>query len=530
MAQRIKHSLVSRILTQVVAVVLAVGVVTLVVNFLLASQRATSEALDNANMLVTTVEPSLQVACFLNDNGLGKEVIKGLMVHQAIDSVRIFTESGKVLAEQTRRLDQPSDGLTVLRLIYSPFDPAEYVGSIRIELSLKAVEKEVYASTRQIAWSIAGQTLFAALAVMLAIFFLLGPRFEKLMTQITKVNVESGETLVCDAADKQSELGRLVSYINELILRMYLALESERELRLQQEVQQRKYKSLFEYSSSAIFVMDLEGRLQSYNQACKSAALTEEFFIRHQDDIYVPAVLAGDDDERRQFIEEMMSSSQEVRFETHVAGEEDHPGYWYQVHLLPIDDGAYQGVINEITELKLETQAAHDAARSDGLTGLANRLGYLDQLEYYLHETHLGHSSLSVLLVDLDLFKQVNDTYGHEAGDQVLTEVASRMTQSVREHDCVARLGGDEFVILLPRASVNMVERIAKDIISRLNKPFPLAHGGVASIGCSIGIVCVAAGSNISARELMNSADQEMYAVKSSGKNNYRFSGCSQSA
>jgi diguanylate cyclase (GGDEF)-like protein len=165
---------------------------------------------------------------------------------------------------------------------------------------------------------------------------------------------------------------------------------------------------------------------------------------------------------------------------------------------------------------RAEYQANHDV-----LTGLANRAHFNKQLEAALAGSPGNNSSIALLALDLDRFKQVNDTLGHEAGDQLLREVGQRLTPLVDRNDTLARLGGDEFAII--QRGIHAADEagaLSTRIITELGAPFVLA-GGVAQIGVSIGVVITPA--HQAARDLASKADIALYQAKASGRNTYRI-------
>ncbi|MEG2047095.1 MAG: diguanylate cyclase [Comamonas sp.] len=167
----------------------------------------------------------------------------------------------------------------------------------------------------------------------------------------------------------------------------------------------------------------------------------------------------------------------------------------------------------DIDALKRDEQAAHHLANHDALTGLANRRALEGALEQELTCGRRG----AVCFMDLDGFKQVNDTQGHDAGDEVLRVVAARLMAQARTGDCVARLGGDEFVVLLsglrtPEEAVSVMTRC----MNAVSQPIALDAGIMVQVGCSIGISISAEG--CTAANLLQSADEAMYAAKHAGK------------
>jgi diguanylate cyclase (GGDEF)-like protein len=168
-------------------------------------------------------------------------------------------------------------------------------------------------------------------------------------------------------------------------------------------------------------------------------------------------------------------------------------------------------------EAKIRYQALHDL-----LTGLPNRLQFNDILAHAIYKTVGNQEGLAVMFLDLDRFKIINDTLGHTLGDELLRNVAQRLTQSLRPGDTIARWGGDEFTILLPQISDNQqITQIASRILKAVEKPFYL-HGHELYISSSLGIALLDEHSS-DAETLIQHADAALYYAKDEGRNNYQF-------
>lgn len=176
---------------------------------------------------------------------------------------------------------------------------------------------------------------------------------------------------------------------------------------------------------------------------------------------------------------------------------------------------AQQTILLRESEERFRHMALHDA-----LTGLATRLLLQDRLDVALASARRHRTRLAVLMVDLDNFKEINDAYGHQAGDDVLRVTARRLQDAVRKEDTVSRLGGDEFVVLLPDLTdAQAAERTAARIVETLAVPIPLAKQQV-PVSVSVG-VCAASGEEIDAEDLMRFADTALYRAKANGRNCY---------
>lgn len=178
--------------------------------------------------------------------------------------------------------------------------------------------------------------------------------------------------------------------------------------------------------------------------------------------------------------------------------------------------------VRDVTASRLIEQQTRHKAHHDHLTGLPNRVLFMDQIEHSLLLSKRNQQKMAILFLDLDGFKQVNDTFGHDIGDLLLTEVAKRFRLIIRSSDTVARMGGDEFTFVLNDVNDDeSASAVAQKIISALSIHFDL-KGKQCHIGCSIGVAVYPTDATDS-ETLLKQADQAMYLAKQSGKNTYRF-------
>jgi len=180
------------------------------------------------------------------------------------------------------------------------------------------------------------------------------------------------------------------------------------------------------------------------------------------------------------------------------------------------------GVGHDITKRKHSESEIKNYANYDQLTQLPNRRLFHDRLEQEIKKAQRDSCHIALLFIDLDRFKEVNDTLGHKVGDELLVEAAVRIKQCVRDYDTVARLGGDEFTVILSELQgTSGIGRIAQDIIDQLTRPFILNDREV-YISASIGIAIYPDdASNVN--DLIRQADQTMYAAKNDGRGCFRF-------
>lgn len=182
----------------------------------------------------------------------------------------------------------------------------------------------------------------------------------------------------------------------------------------------------------------------------------------------------------------------------------------------------YISIFSDISELKaVEQQLAH-LAHHDELTGLPNRLYFKAQVEQSLQSARRNQHRMALLFLDLDGFKQINDSFGHDVGDQLLKEIATRLKNAIREEDTVARMGGDEFIIILKRiTNHDDASLVASHIVNEVTRPMHLPQHTL-SPSTSIGISIYPDDAE-SVMGLQKAADHAMYTAKDQGKNTYKF-------
>jgi diguanylate cyclase (GGDEF)-like protein/PAS domain S-box-containing protein len=201
-----------------------------------------------------------------------------------------------------------------------------------------------------------------------------------------------------------------------------------------------------------------------------------------------------------------------------------HP---FEVHCTNLLTDEHVGGIllncRDISERKaFEEQLTHQAFH-DPVTGLANRALFAERVRHAIARTRREHQSVAVVFLDLDDFKTINDSLGHQAGDEVLVEVAKRIATSIRTTDTAARFGGDEFAILLEDIDgVQEAADTADRVLEAVALPLRVAHKEL-SIRCSIGISVVSQAASTGAEELIRDADAAMYRAKRDGKGSYRL-------
>jgi len=193
-----------------------------------------------------------------------------------------------------------------------------------------------------------------------------------------------------------------------------------------------------------------------------------------------------------------------------------------EMRSIPMTAGGFVRTYTDITARKNAEDKVRYLARHDDLTRLANRAAFRERLGEALTLAQASGRGMAVMYLDLDHFKDINDSHGHEVGDRVLAEAAQRMRVLVRATDTVARLGGDEFAVILPFLETEATaDDLARRLVAAVAEPYAI-EAAVAHIGVSIGIALFPKDGR-EADALLHQADEALYAAKRAGRGTYRF-------
>lgn len=284
---------------------------------------------------------------------------------------------------------------------------------------------------------------------------------------------------------------------------------------------EQRYRSLFQYNPDAIISLDLEGKFVNLNQICTvlSGYSNEELSKMNFSEI-----ITKQDLEKTEKYFQKAAKGEPQTFESSIYHKDGHVVFLQATNIpIRVDNeivGVY-GIVKDITKQKLAEDQIEFMAFHDPLTSLPNRRLFKNRLNQALEHARIEKSTLGIFFLDLDQFKLINDTLGHNTGDLLLIEVTKRLKNCICEKDTLSRQGGDEFTILLPKVSQLEAQNIAEKIIFSLRRPFKVDQNEL-FITPSIGISFYPFHSK-QADELLLKADIAMYKAKELGKNNYHF-------
>ncbi|MFL6605567.1 MAG: diguanylate cyclase domain-containing protein [Steroidobacteraceae bacterium] len=521
-------SIVARTTLSILALSLLLGLMFMAVASIRAQKNEEARLQVGLQELLSTVETTTSIACFLGDSTLAKEIAQGVLSNHSVTAVRI-SAGDNTLYESPRAATTAAMlvGFTVIsRQIHSPFDKSIRVG----EISLYASDAEIRSHARRYSWNTALvlglQVALVAVAVAFVVFLLITRPIKGISDELHRLQVSTGMQLRIPRGNKTDEIGRLVSDVNALIGRLTTLLDTERELRIEHQVQERKMKLIFDKAETGIFVIEPSGIMQSWNPAFArmleiAGGQTQDAPQRLQE------VLRPHGPQVDQLLQKCLASGQQHEIDLELTRASSPRSEWMELSINPIGPTILQGVLNDITDRKHRELSTRRLATHDALTGLLNRRGIETNLtDLFNHSSLKRLSETALLRIDLDYFKQVNDTFGHEAGDQVLSHVARILEDSVRRTDFVGRHGGDEFLaVLVGVETPAKAQQIADSMIERINQPIDLGSGNFAHVSASIGIA-LPSGPGDTAEVVLRRADSAMYEAKERGRSQARVASC----
>ena len=332
---------------------------------------------------------------------------------------------------------------------------------------------------------------------------------------------EAVALLKAGAADfiRKEHLGRLVP-----ALERELADAEERARRREAEQSLHRFSTVVDQSPAAVMITDTNGNIEYVNKKFTEILGYEPDEVLHRN----PRMFSSGHTSRQEY---------QRLWETILAGGEWHGEFrnrkrngefvWESAYIAPIrgDNGTithFLAIKEDITKTKEAAKQIWHQANYDELTGLPNRNLFMDRLGQALVKADRDHSMVALMYLDLDRFKYVNDSLGHDVGDELLKQAAQRLGYCVRESDTISRLGGDEFTVILPDMhDEHAVVGVAKKILEVLSQVFRFGNRE-AYVGCSIGITLYPE-DGTDPRNLLRNADTAMYQAKEAGRSTYRF-------
>jgi diguanylate cyclase (GGDEF)-like protein/PAS domain S-box-containing protein len=523
-----RSSLVSKVALTILFVGIGLALLFAATGALFLRDNEIKRQLQLTAELLTTVESTVRIACFTGDKALAREVAEGLMTNHSVAGIRI-SAGEQVLAETHRRTSAATSAPEhmVRRAVASPFDANSVVGDIVLIADSDVIRTDAAEHSGFFACILLLEVLAVTLAVAFVIFRTVVRPIKVLASDLQRIRATADQRLPMPKGHESNEIGQLTKVFNAMIGHIGKLLTQEQSMREQMAHSERRFRTLAENSPDIIVRHDLHHRLVFANPAyARETGLPLDLALSgvlDEQSTWRPAIPIEQYRARLRRVVETgapdcllwewtTASGNAVCHEMHVVAEYDADGN--AVGTLAIGRNVTD---RREAERQLVHQATHDA-----LTGLPNRALLKDRLQQGIAQSRRDGRNVALLFIDLDHFKSINDTLGHDTGDELLKLLAGRMQSVLRVGDTVARLGGDEFVVLIQDGIArHQLDRVAQKIFHTIATPCEIS-GHQIYPGASMGIA-VYPQDGADADTLMRSADTAMYVAKDRGRNNCRF-------
>ncbi len=473
---------------------------------------------------------------------MAAEVVAGLLQYNFVKSAQVVDEIGNILARAENPAIEQAEHFAISKILgerYHVYEADlvldEYDGYVAGHVSYTVDLAFVYDALYERSLTYLASDMFRNFVLVGLLCFIFYSYFTRPILRLAK-EMESinfykpGSRRFSQLASRKDEMSRLIENGNRLLESVEVALDSQRSVEVALRKSEEHLRQLIDRLPVFVAARNKDGYLVFVNKAWASV-----FGLKPEQLRYVKFnAVAGHNLTK---IDEVLSRDQKV-FETQkdffVAEErwfdENNNALYWQSHytLLQFHDEQVVLVVStDISDRKKSEADIAFMAYHDSLTRLPNRMQLVERLENELHRAKRHRYYGAVLFIDLDQFKNINDSLGHPVGDVVLMEVAARLQDTVRDEDLVARLGGDEFVLVLTildselSKAVHKATEVGEKIRACLNEP--VIHDNLElRVTCSIGAVMFPE-EGLNVHELLRYADTAMYRVKEAGRNSIAF-------
>nr|WP_321271599.1 sensor domain-containing diguanylate cyclase [uncultured Tolumonas sp.] len=483
--------------------------------------REQTRSLQAVTQLSATVYKTAEIAAYAGNRVIAEDVLDGLLRNKLLYSVTINTDQFSL--HQGR-----NDGASlapITQILYSPFGDNDKIGELIITPSRDIIDIQAKAIALEITVLMALLIIVTLLCMMAVIWLFITNPVSKLASELYLIRPGDDKRLTIPVLLRETELETLSKTVNQLLDKVQQQITEERKLRDRVELIANNFRMVFDLSTNALIVTDKSMNLLTYNPSFQDLVLsaTGNRHLPHTAEWV--SLLVKNPDEFMEQITQLLEEKSDNCFDVKLLSHEDGRRRWVSINAKEAVNDYGESIIlifiNDITRQHEALNASVHDASHDHLTHLKNRRVAEQQIDQMIHTASRIHQPLALIVLDLDGFKKVNDTEGHDAGDKVLIEVANRLSNLTRKSDIVARWGGDEFVIALNDATQETAVLLAQRFLQSISQPIDIGKDKNANVGASIGIV-ICPDNAASFNAAFECADVAMYQVKQAGKNGIR--------
>ncbi|KMT63932.1 EAL domain-containing protein [Catenovulum maritimum] len=518
-----RHSLKFSIIRWLSAVFVLAFVAIGTILFLVEKDLAKDKVVTDLNVIAEILGNRSIAALIFNDVSAANTNLSAAQYHQTIDQICLYDQNGDFFAlyvsANNKRVCTPKQDIYQenhyefsadnVNLFVSISDNSQVIGALVIDSNLDFIKT----SQQQVV----GILTIVLVVAIIAIYMLTNGLLTRMLSPLHHLH-ETAKSITTNVfsdirayKSKDDEVGQLVDVFNSMLD----SLAKEHNLL---QISEKRFRALADHAPIGIYLRDSDDRFVYVNQKwqdmtqCKLPLSFIDYRrqINAEDWVQVSDQLAQAN---------LVSDSAMIEYGFTTAKGTSKA---FLEQIAPVDVGddslsACIGSLLDVTELKQAQDDLERMAFNDPLTGLANRRFFNDHLKIEIVTAHKMNQSLAVLMLDLDHFKRVNDTQGHECGDELLTVVARKISQSVSTDDVVSRMGGDEFMILIRDIqSPAQLDRLVQNILASVVTP--MGVDSLLDVTASIGVSVYPRDGETGA-ELIRNADIALYKAKDSGRN-----------
>ncbi|MDP2560675.1 sensor domain-containing diguanylate cyclase [Psychrobium sp. 1_MG-2023] len=504
-----KSGLVLRLAIVIIFTAAAVGLISTQLFYSINYKNNLADGYQSIEQLHKTVSATASIATYLEDSELANEVINGLTSNDIINGAAI----------NTSKLNISSKGYTdnenvVSFRLFSPFEQDREVGRLSIMPNLTHIRDQADAISFDNAVALTIEVTIISIITILVAFFVITRPILGIGKSLHNTVPGTDQRIKTPENHQQSELGVLVNDINKLLEKTEEQFFNERSLRNEVEVLENRFRMLFENATNPIALVESSGNILLYNQSFRELLTKLGLPLKKSYGPYLQDLFA-DKKLLALTVKSAFSNEEVATGEFELKAKNSDKSFWVQAVITATvskDFKEYNQVtLHDISKRKQQIDRLSHKANYDKLTQLFNR----QAAEYQLTQLINDGTPFAIILLDLNGFKPINDIYGHDAGDEILTHVASQIVKSLRKEDIASRWGGDEFVVVLPNVTSNEdIKGICKKLKQHIEKQHYLSNANKSvSVGASMGVAAFP-DDQTTLEALIRSADQAMYRAK----------------
>lgn len=494
------------------------------------------------NKIIEVAMPPAARAVHTLDDDLSAEVVNGLLTYDFIYEVAISDELDNTLAAgkknreatTTRWLTQHIAEETLYfdtKLVIPGYDQT-IAGTIHLKVDTDKALVSFYDRSYVVLIFGLVRNMLLVLLLFFAFHKILTKPLIHLLDQLKQIDTDQPGASRLDelAKGRRDELTQLVATTNNLLDSVELSLAKRRAVEFALRRSEEHIRQIIDSLPIHIGARDGDGRYIFANKALARFFGREPEQMQNITRSELPLPVSKSCDQVLQFDKQVIHRGDKLlTLEESYLGEHGNLTY-FDTQIMPLtfyDQQVALVVSTDVTERKQAQAEMEHMAYHDSLTGLPNRVQLVDRLEHEIRRAQRHGYYGSVIFIDLDQFKNINDSLGHPIGDQLLQQVAERLREAVREEDMVARLSGDEFIVVLTVLDQDIVttalraSEVAEKIRHAVSQPYD-CDGAQLRVTCSAGIA-VYPDRDASAHELLRYADTAMYQVKDKGRDAVEF-------